>query len=57
MKGKIVKFDKYCPTCKYSEASPTSEPCDECLATPGREEGEETDEPLHYIKGDKNDHD
>ncbi len=31
---KIVRFDKYCKTCKYRELDEAEDPCHECLQTP-----------------------
>lgn len=34
---KLVRFDEYCPTCKYEKTEPTDDPCDECLGCPARQ--------------------
>lgn len=31
---KIVRFDKYCKTCKFSKTSEDDEPCCECMCYP-----------------------
>lgn len=36
-KMKIVEFDKWCPSCKFSNRTSTKEPCDACLGIPARE--------------------
>lgn len=36
-KMKIVEFDKWCPSCKFSNRTSTKEPCDTCLGVPARE--------------------
>ena len=34
---KIVRFDKYCPTCEHYNVDETEEPCNTCLETEARE--------------------
>ena len=33
---KIVEFEKYCPTCAFSEKGASSDPCNKCLGIPAR---------------------
>lgn len=53
---KIVHFDKYCGTCKFSKTSEDDEPCSECLCYPANAYSHK---PVNYeedktkIKGDK----
>ncbi|MBP5597726.1 MAG: hypothetical protein J6Y02_20310 [Pseudobutyrivibrio sp.] len=35
---KEVKFAIYCPLCVYTDTPETEDPCNECLATPARED-------------------
>lgn len=42
---KFVNFEKYCQMCKYSDTSPTADPCNDCLAV-GAREG--TEEPVEF---------
>lgn len=38
---KIVEFEKWCPKCKWKDASDAPDPkipCDECLEIPARED-------------------
>lgn len=47
----IVNFEDYCKTCKYhGEDGSTGEHCEECLATPARED---THKPLNYKNATK----
>lgn len=33
---KFVKFEDFCPRCKYKDKSSTAEPCNTCLETGAR---------------------
>lgn len=33
---KIVRFDQWCPKCRYIDQSEDDSPCDLCLEEPGR---------------------
>lgn len=47
----IVNFEDYCKTCKYhGENGSTGDHCEECIATPAREN---THKPLNYKDGTK----
>ena len=35
--AKEVRFDIYCKECMYANASPSNEPCDDCLGQPSNE--------------------
>ena len=48
---KIVWFDIYCPTCKYSETRELDDPCRECLTFGGREDF--SHKPINYVKKKK----
>ena len=47
---KIVEFEKYCPTCAFSEGSATSEPCNTCLGVSARIDSRK---PEKYQEGGK----
>lgn len=53
---KIVRFDKYCKTCKFNKTSMDDEPCSECMCYPANAYSHK---PVNYeadekkIKGDK----
>ena len=45
LKAKEVRYDKYCPTCKYSSLKDTDEPCDSCIE---QFHNDGTDKPIKY---------
>ena len=47
---KIVRFDIYCPECKYEKQDEYTPPCDECLEVGGRDD---TYEPLYFKEKEK----
>ena len=38
MDDKIVKFEEWCPTCRYSDKPETENPCNECLHYPANDD-------------------
>lgn len=44
---KEVYFYKYCDTCKHRNTNDADNPCDDCLAIPGREDSHK---PFYYEK-------
>ena len=47
----IVRYDKYCDSCKYSDCNPglDDNPCNDCLNEPVNEESRR---PVNYISAD-----
>ncbi len=43
--NKIVKFDKFCKTCKFGEVNEDEDPCQECLCVAINEHSEK---PIKY---------
>lgn len=37
MNTKFIKFDEYCPKCRYEKEPETSDPCNQCLMIPAKE--------------------
>lgn len=44
---KIVKFDEWCPNCKYEETNENDDPCEACLTNSVRDAYQE---PSGYLK-------
>lgn len=47
----ISEFGKWCKNCKYESQDEEKEPCDDCLAESGKDDGRQ---PVHYVPKDKN---
>ena len=47
---KFVAFEKYCEKCKHAEASPTADPCNDCLSIGGRDG---TEKPEYFEEKEK----
>ena len=47
---KIVRYDRYCKTCKYYNLNQAEEPCNTCLSNPTNGHSRK---PIKYEKGNK----
>lgn len=47
---KIINFDKYCKTCKYSDLEEVEDPCNDCLDNPTNMNSKK---PIHYEEDEK----
>ena len=51
IKNKIVRFDKYCKDCEYSDLDEAYDPCNECLYSPANQNSQK---PINFKEKDIN---